>query len=301
MQQKTLNQTELTTMKHSLKKEQRKLLIRQFSSSKLTVVGVSVFSFLILFVIIGALAVPFAPNEVNIQNRLQTMNSVHWFGTDDFGRDLLSRVIYGGQVSLFVGFVVTLASSIFGLIIGLYASYYRMLDSLIMRINDAIIAFPAILLAIALMAAMGASIQNVIIALTVTFTPYIARVVRSSALVVREETYIEAIHAQGASSWRIIWLHIAPNTLSPLIVQATFIFAQAIIIEAALSFLGAGVPAPDPSWGSILSDGKTHIYSAWWIILFPGVFMVLAVLSLNLLGDGLRDVLDPHSTGTNKK
>ena len=162
-----------------------------------------------------------------------------------------------------------------------------------MRISDGLMAFPAILLAIAIMAAMGQQTSNVIIALSIVFTPYVARIVRSAALVAKEQTYVEALRSQGASLFRILWINIFPNVLSPLIVQATFVFADSIITEAALSFLGAGVPPPAPSWGNMLLDGKTLIYNAWWMTVFPGAFIMSTILAVNLLGDGLRDLLDP--------
>ena len=291
---------ELITIKSNLKKQQRQLFIRRFFANKLAVVGLAIIIFLTLLSILGPLVISHDPYEMAVDDRLGAPSSIHLLGTDDFGRDLLSRIIYGAQVSMGVGFAVTASASIIGMAVGLYASYYRVLDNVLMRICDGIMAFPAILLAIALMAALGASTNNVILSLSIVYIPYIARVVRSAALVVREETYIEAMKAQGASSWRIIWLHIAPNTLSPLIVQATFIFANAIIVEAALSFLGAGVPAPDPSWGNILYDGKKVIFTAWWMVVYPGVCIVLSVLGLNLFGDGLRDLLDPHTNQAKK-
>jgi peptide/nickel transport system permease protein len=293
--------TELITIKNNLKKEQRQLFIRRFLSNKLALRGFIIVVFLTSLAIFGPFVVSFDPYETAVQDRLEGLSTVHWLGTDHFGRDLLSRVVYGAQISIGVGFSVAIISSLVGIIIGLYASYFRILDNVLMRICDGLMAFPAILLAIALMAALGPSTKNVIISLSVVYIPYIARVMRSAALVVREETYIEAMEAQGASSWRIIWGHIAPNTLSPIIVQATFIFADAIIVEAALSFLGAGVPAPDPSWGNILYDGKLVIYQAWWMVVFPGVCIVLSVLGLNLFGDGLRDILDPHSNQAKNK
>jgi peptide/nickel transport system permease protein len=286
--------------KHNLKKEQRHLMLRRYLSNRLAVTG----SILVLILTIISVFADFiavqSPYQMEVVQRLKAPSAEHWFGTDNFGRDLLSRVVHGSQVSMGVGFAVAAITSILGMIIGLYASYYRFLDNILMRFCDALMAFPAILLAIAIMAALGPRTENVIVSLSIVFTPYIARIVRSSALVVREQTYIEAIQSQGAKSWRIIWRHIAPNTLSPLIVQATFIFAEAIIVEAALSFLGAGVPAPAPSWGNILYDGKIVIFNAWWMTVFPGIFIVLSVLGLNLFGDGLRDVLDPHTTQTKK-
>jgi peptide/nickel transport system permease protein len=199
-----------------------------------------------------------------------------------------------------VGFSVVLVTSALGLVFGLYSAYYRRLDNVLMRINDGLMAFPAILLAIAIMAALGPKMSNVIIALSVVYTPAVARAVRSAAITVREQTYIEAIRALGGKSWRIIWLHIAPNCLSPLIVQATFIFAYAVIIEASLSFLGAGTPPPEPSWGNILNDGRTLMKQAWWMTVFPGIAIMVTVLGLNLLGDGLRDLLDPHTNKAKK-
>jgi peptide/nickel transport system permease protein len=242
----------------------------------------------------------YSPYEMEAVNRLKAPSAENFFGTDNFGRDLFSRVAYGARASIGVGLSVALVTGFFGLIIGLYSAYFRTLDHILMRISDGLMAFPAILLAIAIMAALGPRLENVIIALGIVYTPYVARIVRSAALVVREQTYIEAMKAQGASSSRIIWSHIAPNTLSPLIVQSTFIFADAIIIEAGLSFLGVGVPTPDPSWGNILYDGKQVIFNAWWMTFFPGIAIVLSVLGLNLFGDGLRDLLDPQTNRAKK-
>ncbi|RCW76859.1 ABC transporter permease [Saliterribacillus persicus] len=280
----------------SFRQRQKKLLLRRFSSSSLFVTGAIIFFLLLVLAFIGPLVIPYGPVEMEVANRLQAPSMSHLLGTDEFGRDLLSRIAHGAQVSLWVGLAVTVITSFLGLVIGLYSSYYRVLDHVLMRISDGLMSIPGVLLAIALMAALGPSTTNVIIALSIVFTPNIARVVRSSALVIKEQTYIEAMHAQGASSFRIIWKHIAPNTISPLIVQATFIFAETIITEAALSFLGVGIPAPDPSWGNILYDGKLLVFQAWWMVVFPGIMIVLSVLGLNLLGDGLRDVIDPHAT-----
>lgn len=282
-------------LRKTFKDEQRKLTWQRLKKNYNLLIGGTIFLFLVLIAVIGPFITSYDPYEMSITERLLAPTGLHIFGTDEFGRDLATRIIYGAQVSLLVGVTVAFFSSLIGLIIGLYASYYRPLDHVLMRICDGLIAIPGILLAIALMAALGASALNVIIALTIVFTPNIARVVRASALTIKEQTYIEAMHAQGASSTRIIWLHIMPNTLSPLLVQATFVFAEAIISEAALSFLGAGIPAPEPSWGNILQAGKLVIFKAWWMVVVPATFIVLAVLSLNLLGDGLRDFLDPRT------
>ena len=289
-----INSEEINQLSKRLRQEQRSLLLRRVRSSYGLLIGGVLLLFIIALALLGPLLSPYDLKGMTVINRFLAPSGTHWLGTDEFGRDLLTRIIYGAQVSMGVGLAVALISSALGLVIGIYSAYYKALDHILMRICDGLIAIPGILLAIALMAALGASVWNVIIALTIVFTPGIARVVRSTALVVHEQTYIEAMHAQGASDTRIIWQHIVPNTLSPLLVQATFVFAEAIISEAALSFLGAGVPVDVPSWGSILQAGKLVIYKAWWVAVFPGVMIVLSVLSLNLLGDGLRDLLDPR-------
>lgn len=289
------DKVELSQIKQTLKKEQRRLFYRRFLANKMMLTGSLIVILMSALAIFGPYLVSHDPYEMEPANRLQPPGPEHVLGTDNFGRDLLTRLIYGAQVSIGVGFSVTIVSSVIGMVIGLYASYYRVLDQILMRICDGLMAIPGILLAIALVAALGPRKENVIIALGIVFIPYVARIVRSAALVVREETYIEAMKAQGASATRIIWLHIAPNTLSPLVVQATFVFADAIITEAALSFLGAGVPTPDPSWGNILYDGKMVIFKAWWMTVFPGILIILTVMGLNFWGDGVRDWVDPHS------
>jgi peptide/nickel transport system permease protein len=290
----------LNGIKSKLKTDQRRLFLRRFWSNKSAVIGSIVLVFLSLFALFAPMISQFSPLEIDPINRLNSPDARHWFGTDNFGRDLFSRVASGAQVSMGVGFSVAILTAVIGMIIGLYAAYYSVLDHLLMRLCDALMAFPDILLAVAIMAVLGPQPINVVIAVTISKVPTMARIVRSAALVIKEQTYIEAIKAQGAHSLRIIWGHIVPNILSPLIVQFTYTFAIAIILEAALSFLGAGIPAPDPSWGNILYDGKVVIFSAWWMTIFPGAFIVLAVLGLNLFGDGLRDLLDPHSNRASK-
>lgn len=284
----------LAAMRKRLKGEQRRQNRRRLLGQYGLLIGGGVLAVLVLLAVLGPLFTSYSPYEMKITERLLAPGAGHLLGTDEFGRDLLTRIIYGARVSISVGLAVAVLSSALGLVIGLYASFYKLLDHILMRICDGLVAIPGILLAIALMAALGASAGNVIIALTIVFTPNIARIVRASALVVREQTYIEAMLAQGAGNSRIIWRHIAPNVLSPLLVQATFVFAEAIISEAALSFLGAGIAPPEPSWGNILQAGKLVIYKAWWMVVFPGTAIILSVLSLNIVGDGLRDYLDPH-------
>jgi ABC-type dipeptide/oligopeptide/nickel transport systems, permease components len=273
----------------------RRLFIRRFLSNHAMIFGTLVliaFGFISLFAPMIATHDPYA---IEATARLKPPNAEHLFGTDKLGRDLFSRVVYGTRSSMFIGLSVSLISGLLGLVIGLYSAYYQSLDHVLMRIVDGLMAFPAILLAIAIMAAMGQNILNVTLALSIVMTPVVARVIRSSALVIKEQTYIEALRALGASSWRIIWKHIAPNTISQLIVQITYVFAISILIEASLSFLGAGIPAPEPSWGNIIYEGKEVIYESWWMTVIPGAFIVLSVLALNLFGDGLRDLLDPHA------
>ena len=275
------------------------LLLRRVRANRMAMVGGTLLLLVLLTALLAPLLTHYDPLAMDVVNRLKPPSGAHWFGTDEFGRDIYSRVLYGSQISMKVGFAVVVTTSVIGLVLGLYSAYYRRLDNFIMRINDGLMAFPAILLAIAIMAALGPTIQNVIVSISVVYIPTVARAVRAAAIVVREQTYIEAIRALGGKPNRIIWRHIAPNCLSPLIIQATFIFAYAVIIEASLSFLGAGTPPPQPSWGNILNDGRTVMRQAWWIMVFPGIAIASTVLGLNLIGDGLRDLLDPHTNKAN--
>lgn len=284
-----------------LKKEQRSIQREKVGSNHSLIIGGCAVLIIILIAVLGPVFIQIDPNEMHVSDRLLSPGAGGLLGTDEFGRDLLTRIIYGARVSISVGLIVSTLSSLLGLIIGVYASYYKVLDHILMRICDGLTAIPGVLLAIALMAALGASIWNVIIALTVVFTPSIARVVRSGALVVKEQPHVEAARVQGAGDLRIIWQNIVPNILSPLLVQATFVFAEAILSEAALSFLGVGIPAPASSWGNILQASKLVIYKAWWMVAFPGIAVIVSVLSLNLLGDGLRDYFDPRAAGTHRK
>ena len=280
-------------------KEQKKR--PRFFSNNMLVTGTAIIIFMALVALLAPVLAPFGPYEIDPQNRLQGPSAKHWFGTDNFGRDLLSRVLYGTRVSILVGAAVAIITGIIGLIIGLLSAYFSLLDHILMRIVDGLYAFPSILLAMAIVAVRGPSMGNVVIALIVVYIPSIARVVRSAALVVKEQTFIEALKAQGAGTWRILVIHTVPNVLSPVIIQTTFVFAVAILTEAALSFLGAGIPAPAPSLGNILFDGKLVIYNSWWMTVFPGAFIVLLVFGLNLAGDGLRDLMDPKIVNAKRK
>lgn len=253
----------------------------------------------ILFVLLVALAAPLLathdPVFLDPVARLsQPGAGGHVLGTDNFGRDVYSRVVYGAQVALMVGFGVALFTVVFGTLIGLVAGYFDKADAIIMRVMDGMMAFPGIILAIAIMAAIGPSISNVIFALTVVDTPRMARVVRSVVLSVRELQYVEAARAIGITTPRILGRHILPNCAAVMIVQGTFVFAQAVLGEAGLSFLGAGTPPYIPSWGNMLGEARAYLATAPWTMLAPGAALMLAVLGLNLLGDGIRDLLDPR-------
>ena len=237
------------------------------------------------------------PVHMDVAGRLAAPSRVHWFGTDDVGRDAWSRVVYGARLSLLVGVAVVVLSFLVGVVCGLVAGYYRRLDNVVMRVMDGLMAFPAIVLAIALMAALGPSVLNVIVAIAVVYSPRVARVVRGSVLVIRETSYVEAARALGASDLALINRHILPNCLSRVIVQGSFVFAAAVLTEAALSFLGVGVPPYVPSWGVILAEGRLYIQQAPWLVLYPGAAIMLTIFGLNLFGDGLRDLLDPKIRG----
>jgi len=234
---------------------------------------------------------------LDVKARLLTPSARHWFGTDDVGRDVWSRVIYGARLSMLVGGSVVLLSVAGGLVVGLLGGYYRAVDNVVMRVMDGLMAFPGIILAIALMASLGPSVTNVIVALGIVYVPRVARIVRGSVLVIRETPYVEAARALGVADTTILWRHILPNCLSPVIVQGSFIFAAAVLGEAALSFLGVGAPPYVPSWGNVLAEGRLYLQQAPWLTLFPGAAIMATILGLNLFGDGLRDLLDPKLRG----
>jgi peptide/nickel transport system permease protein len=232
------------------------------------------------------------PFEMRPSERLTAPMAGHWFGTDNFGRDVYTRTIYGTRVSLLVGTTVAILSLLIGTTLGLVIGFYRRLDTVMMRVMDGLMAIPAILLALALMALMKASVRNVIVALVIPEIPRVIRVVRASVLSLREHTMVEGARALGARTPRILARYMLPALVAPLIVQATYVCASAILFEAYLSFLGAGTPPHIPSWGNIMAEGKTYVQLAFWIILFPGLFLALTVLAVNLVGDGLRETLD---------
>jgi peptide/nickel transport system permease protein len=270
------------------------LLVRRLARRPLVLISLLILLIMLTAAVGAPWLAPYAPRRMDIAHRLAAPSAAHWFGTDEFGRDVLSRCMYGAQLSLTVGFLVVLASVTCGTVLGVASGYVRQLDGLLMRITDALMAFPDILLAIALMAALGASLIDVVIALATVYTPRVARVARGAVLVLRELQFIEAAEALGASGRRVIVVHLLPNLLSPLLVQGTFVFAFAILTEAALSFLGAGVPPTSPTWGNMIATAQEYMQNADWLILAPGLCIVSTVLALQALGDGLRDALDPR-------
>jgi len=237
---------------------------------------------------------PFDPQDIDPLARMQAPSAMHWFGTDALGRDVFSRAVWGGRVSMTVALSVGLLATLLGVLIGLTAGFVRWTDAILMRVMDGLMAIPGILLAIALMALTQASLGAVIVAITIPEVPRVVRLVRSLALTLREQLYVEAAHAVGTRLPIILLRHVLPNMVAPLIVQATFVAAAAVLTEAALSFLGVGVPAQTPSWGNMMAEGRNFVAVAFHILLYPGLLLAATVLAINLLGDGLRDALDPR-------
>jgi peptide/nickel transport system permease protein len=268
--------------------------LRRLMRNRSFVVGGALVLGMALIALGADLIAPFDPLRNNFRIRLQPPGAVNWFGTDHYGRDILSRVVFGTRISLMIGFLVVVATGIAGTLIGAVAGFFPRTETPIMRLMDALMAFPSIVLAMVVSAVLGASVVNVVVALAIATTPHTARIVRASVLVARELDYVEAARALGAGNARILFRHVLVNCLGPLIVRLTYVFAIAILAEAALSFVGAGPPPPAPSLGSIIAQGRDFMREATWITIFPGCAIFACVLGLNLLGDGLRDVLDPR-------
>jgi peptide/nickel transport system permease protein len=271
--------------------------VRAFLRRRSAVLGAAL---VVINLLIALGATPIAgvdPQALDVKARLAPPTVQHWFGTDHVGRDAWSRVIYGARLSMIVGGSVVVLSFVGGVAFGVLGGYFRGLDNVLMRMMDGLMAFPGIILAIAMMASLGPSVLNVIVALGVVYVPRVARIVRGSVLVIRETPYVEAARALGIGDGRIIARHVLPNCMSPVIVQGTFIFAAAVLGEAALSFLGVGVPPQIPSWGNVLAEGRSYLQQAPWLTLFPGAAIMASILGLNLFGDGLRDLLDPKLRG----
>lgn len=253
----------------------------------------AVLAAIVLLSFFASLVSPYDPYSLDPLSRLTPPSTEHWFGTDNFGRDLFVRVALAVRVSLSVGAAVAVIAGATGMIVGLLCAWYRPVDRILMRVCDGLFAFPSLLLAIAIVGVLGPNIANVVLALSLVYVPSVARVIRGAAMVIKEKNFIEALRAQGAGASRIIWLHLLPNVISPFIVQVSWVFSVAILTEAALSFLGSGVPAPMPSLGNLLLEGKAVIFTAWWMTFFPGIAIVLLILGLNIIGDDLRDSADP--------
>ncbi|MDI2587696.1 ABC transporter permease [Psychrobacillus sp. NEAU-3TGS] len=269
--------------------------IKKMKKNKGAVVGAMILLFFIITSTFAPFIAPYPVNEMKFEDSLQGPSMAHWLGTDEFGRDIWTRMLYGGRVSLLMGlFAVTLSGTI-GVILGVLAGYYRKLDIYIMQFIDILMTFPSLLMAIAIVAVLGVGLTNAMIAVAISVVPSFVRVVRGSVLSIRETEYVEASKAIGVKDWKIICKHILPNVASPIIILATLEFGSSILSAAALSFLGLGAQPPNPEWGALVFVGKSFLSQAWWMTLFPGLAIMLVVLGFNLLGDGLRDALDPRS------
>ena len=270
------------------------MLLRRLLRERFFCIGLGIIGIIVVCAALAPLLAPAGPEIMRLRLRFHAPSAQFLFGTDSFGRDILARVLYGARLSMWIGLATALVSGAIGTAIGVAAAQYRHADAPLMRVMDGLMAFPSILLAIGVSAALGPQTSSVIVALTVSYIPRTARIIRGSALLIRQLEFIEAAVTCGAGSLRIMLRHIVPNCLGPLLVQLSFTFAYAILAEAALSFIGVGPPPPAPTWGNIVAEGRDYAVTAWWIMFFPGLAISLAVLGMNMLGDGLRDVLDPR-------
>ncbi len=286
--------TDIATATPKPTASERSRFFRRLLRRKTVAAGLIVLTIFVLLAVLAPWIAPYSPSKLSIVNRLKPPSEVFWFGTDEFGRDVFSRTIYAGRLSLLVGAAVVSLSALVGVTMGLLAGFFQRLDTPIARLIDAMMAFPDILLAIALVAALGPSLTTVIIALSIVYSPRLARIVRASTLVIRELPYVEAAKALGISTFHIMTRHVLRNLLSPILVQGTFLFASAMLAEAGLSFLGLGVSPEIPTWGTMIAAGRQYIGQADRMTNFPGFAIILSVLSLQMVGDGLRDMLDPR-------
>ncbi|MEJ8306460.1 nickel transporter permease [Saccharibacillus sacchari] len=271
---------------------------RSFAKNKTALIGLGLVVFFVLLALVAPLIAPFDYKAQVLSDRLKPPSGEHWFGTDDLGRDIFSRVIYGARISLWVGLLSVVGSIVIGTLLGIIAGFYgKWVDMLISRVFDILLAFPGILLAIAIVAILGPSLQNALYAIAIVNVPTYGRLVRSRVLSLRQEEFITAARALGANDGRILFKHILPNSLTPIIVQGTLGVATAIIEAAGLGFLGLGAQPPDPEWGKMLSDSRQFIQTAPWTVIFPGLCILLTSLGFNLMGDGLRDTFDPKMKG----
>ena len=270
--------------------------LRLALNNRLTTIGSSVVFLLVIIALLAPLIVPFPQDsiETHIDNRFLSPSSQHFFGTDELGRDVFSRVLYGSRLSLQVGAIAIGLALTIGVPLGVVAGYSGgMLDEVIMRITDVFLSFPPLLLAMAISTLLGPNLTNAMIAIAIAWWPWYTRLLRSEAISVRERDYVQAARAMGASPGKIVFKHVLPNCLAPIIIQASMDFGSIILTSAALSFLGLGAQPPTPEWGLMVSTGRTFFLTHWWIVTFPGLAIFIAVLSFNLVGDGLREILDP--------
>jgi len=284
----------IKTMKYRPRWEAFKTVSKRLLKNKAAVVGGIIIIFFVIVALLGPYFVKTDPYHQDLLNKLQPPSKEHWFGTDNFGRDIFSRIVHGAKLTLIVGFLSVAVGGIIGVLVGIISGYYGgWFDTISMRIVDVLLAFPGILLALAIVSVLGGSIRNVILAVGIFSIPAFARIVRGSTLQVKKLEYIDAVRSLGASDMRIIFRHILPNIMSPIIVQATMRIATAILTAAGLSFLSLGAPPPTPEWGAMLNDGRTYMHNAGHMVLIPGIMIVIVVLAFNIFGDGLRDALDP--------
>lgn len=276
----------------------RSEVLRDLFSRRIVLLALLVLLVMVLLATLGSWVLPHDPMGMKVSQRLKPPSWTHWTGTDELGRDITSRIFYGARYSLAIGAATAVLAVIGGTLLGLLAGFFRPMDAPLMRLVDAMMAFPDILLGIALVAILGASPVNVVLALSIVYTPRVARVVRASTLVIRELPYVEAARAVGLSSGRLLRVHILPNLMSPILVQLSFIFAYALLAEAGLSFLGVGAGAEIPTWGTMVAASTQYADRALWTLFFPGLAIVATALSLQVLGDGVRDLLDPRLKGT---
>lgn len=270
-------------------------LAQAFNQNKLSWIGLGLFAVLALMAFAAPLVAPFDPIDQSVLRRMKPPSAEFWFGTDQYGRDLFSRAIYGARISLLVGTLSVALGMLIGGSLGVIAGYYgRYVDTAIMRFMDVMLSFPTLIMGIIIVALLGPSLPNVIIAITATLVPKFARIARAPTIAIKERAFIEACHSMGYSDLRIMVFHIVPNVLAEILVMASLWTANAIMIEAGFSFLGLGVRPPTPTWGGMIREGFEHIFQAPWMSLFPGICILLAVMALNLLGDGFRDAVDPR-------
>lgn len=289
--------TKENTKQTNKKRSQWREVWRMLKKNKMALLGLGILVILVLLALFADVIADYDTVVIkqNLANRLKGPSAEHWLGTDEFGRDIFARLIHGARVSLKVGIIAVGISIVLGGILGALAGFYGgRIDNIIMRIMDVFLAVPSILLAIAIVSALGPSIINLMVAISISSVPRYARIVRASVLSIRDQEFVEAARAIGANNARIIFRHIIPNSLAPVIVQGTLGVASAILSTAGLSFIGLGIQPPAPEWGSMLSGGRQYLRYAWWVTTFPGVAIMITILSLNLLGDGLRDALDPR-------